>query len=75
MLFVSPKLLFWFLQYSNFRKKLESQKWNNYDIMKCIAHITQKLKNFFEWTGDGPLKKKTSEHNSLALLKVAPGTF
>ena len=43
--------------------------------MKCIAHITRKLKNFFEWTGNGPLKKKTSEHNSLALLKVAPGTF
>ena len=38
MLFVSPKLLFWFLQYSSFRKKLGS--WNNYEIMKWIVHIT-----------------------------------
>ena len=30
---------------------------------------------FFEWLGDGPLKKKTSEHNYLAFLKVVPGTF
>ena len=37
MLLVSPKLLFWFLQYSNIRKKLESLKWNNYDIMKWIV--------------------------------------
>ena len=33
MLFVSPKLLFWFLQYSNLRRKLGSWKWKNYDII------------------------------------------
>ena len=44
-LFVSAKLLFWFLHYSNFRRKLGNQKWNNYDIMNWIAHIT----NFNCW--------------------------
>ena len=38
---VSPKLkaffiIFCFLQYSNFTRKLGSLKWNNYDIMKWI---------------------------------------
>ena len=77
MFFVSSKLLFWFLQCSNFRKKLKILKWNNYDIMKWIAHITNfnYWKNFFEWQGDGPLKKKTSGQSYLTFLKEIPGTF
>ena len=46
--------------------------------MKWTAHIInflEKLKNFHEWPGNGPLKKKTFEHNYLAFLKVVPGTF
>ena len=36
MFLVSPELLFWFLLYSGFMWKVESLKWNNYDIIKCI---------------------------------------
>ena len=45
--------------------------------MKWIAHITNfnYWKNFFEWQGDGPLKKKTSGHSYLTFLKEIPGTF
>ena len=72
---VSPKLLFWFLQYSNFEenmRKLGSWKWNNYGIMKRIVQITnfnfwKNLKNLFElreqiWSSDRPLQTKTFEH-------------
>ena len=40
MLFVSPQLFYWFLQCSNFRRKLRRRKLNNYDILKWVAHIT-----------------------------------
>ena len=41
MLFVPPKLLFRFLQYSSIRKKAGNLKWNNCDIMKWSEHITK----------------------------------
>ena len=46
MLFVSPKLLFWFLRYSNFMRKLGSWKQNNYGIIKWIAEMISL--NFWE---------------------------
>ena len=45
--------------------------------MKQLWHreFFEKLENFFEWPGDGPLTKKNSEHNYLPFLKMVPGTF
>ena len=37
--FVSATLVFRFLQYSNFKRKLGSRKWNNYDWILQITNF------------------------------------
>ena len=45
------------------------------DCTYYLLEVFEELKNYFEWRGDGPLKKNPSEYNYLAFLKVFPGTF
>ena len=83
MLFVSPKLFFWFLQYSNFRRKLRIEKqititsW--YRLRKSPTLILEKSKNLFKlrdqkWSDDELLKKKLLNIYG-NILKLVLGTF
>ena len=59
-------LLFWFLQYSNFRRNLEVENgitmssWNGWYFWKNSKKLFQLRAQ--KWSGDGPLKEKTFEH-------------
>ena len=81
--FVSPKLFFWFLQYSNFRRKLRIEKqititsW--YRLRKSPTLILEKFKNLFKlrdqkWSDDELLKKKLLNIYG-NILKLVLGTF
>ena len=79
MLFVSPQLLYWFLQCSNFRRKLRSRKliimtsWNG--LLILLTLISGCPQRFLWMTRWWSTKEKLSEHNYLVFLKVIPDTF